>query len=158
MIKYKSLPKNTPISVVIGILLTGVGLSYSIVVCGLVAIFGLTGLFGEYFYSASNIAISGKEAVALGLLVVLSVITTVMFSFLAFYMNRLSKKTYRLSRIVWLPSSLTVAYFLWLANSHVLATNIETSGVVAVKIIIPLGAILPALFFSQSSTRKVHNR
>lgn len=158
MLKYKKLPKNTPHSVVLGILFIGFCLSYSIVATGLVAVYGLIGLFGGYFYYGSSIIISMHEAWYLGMLVLVSSITCVMLSFLAYYMNTLSKKTYSLSRVMSFPAILTTFAVLAQNKSSVFTYHISTPAVLAVSMIILFGGLFPALFLSTKAARKVHNQ
>lgn len=158
MLEYKKLPKKTPHSVVLGILFIGFCLSYSIVASGLVAVYGLIGLFGGYFYYGSSINIDAREAWYLGLLTVIAGVTAVMLSFLAYYMNTLSKKTYRLSRVMSIPTIITAFAVLMHNKSNVFTYHISTPATVAVAMIILLGGLLPAIFLSSKAARKVHNQ
>lgn len=158
MVRYEKLSKQTPARVVLGILGIGLCLSYGIMASGLVAIYALIGLLAGYFYPESSIIISGKEAIYLGVILAAAAVTVVMLSFLAYFMNTLSRITYRLSRVLWVPAIFLGLLVWWQSTADVFTHHISDSAVLAVAAIVPLCGILPALFLSTPAARKLHRR
>ena len=152
------MPKGTPTWLTVSILLLGGALGLSISIEALLALYGFTGFLSNLFFPHAGFHISSIEAIYLGVVGVCAALSATLLSYLAVYMNGLSKKAIRLSQIVAIPLTSTA---ILVAISH-MTENFDYSfsglWVAGAIMSIIFGGILPWLLLRTKAGRKVHNK
>ena len=158
MIAYKKLPKGTPNWLTVSILLLGGALGISISVYTLVALYGLSAYLMTLFFPQSGFVISSNEAAYLGVVGVASALSATLTSYLAVYMNGLSKKAIPQSRLIWIPAFVTTILILMSLGIESFMYPFGWIWIVGILLSFVFSAILPWLLLRTKAARKVHNK
>jgi hypothetical protein len=152
---YEKLPKATSPGMLTAIWAVGLCLAYSLVINGLIALYGFTGLLIPYFFPTNNLAFTSSELWFFAALAIVASITTTTLGFLAFWFNRLSKNTQAMSRVVFIP--LVVVSVLLIAGKNY-PYHLNSSWIWASLVSVVVAGIVPVLFLQQPAARKLHSR
>jgi hypothetical protein len=152
---YQKLPKSTSTRLLVGIWFVGICLAYSLVVNGLIALYGFTGLLIPYFFPTNNLAMTSSQLWFFALLGLVAGITTTMLGFLAFWFNSLSKNTQAMSRAVFIP---LVIVTILLIGSHNFTYHLGSSWIWASLMSVVAAGIVPVVFLTNPTARKLHSR
>jgi predicted tellurium resistance membrane protein TerC len=155
MALYQKLPKDTSAGMLTAIWLVGLCLAYSLVVNGLIALYGFTGLLMPYFFPNNNLALTSSQVWFFTVLALVAGITTTMLGFLAFWFNRLSKNTRAMSKAVFIPLAIVT---ILLIGGRSYPYHLPASWIWASVISVVMAGIVPVLFLQQPSARKLHSR
>lgn len=157
MLKYQKLPKNTPGWVTHAIFWLGGALGLAISAMTLLALYGLCGFLVTLFYPNASFAIATDEAVFLGILGVSAALSATLLSFLGVRMNQLSKRAVALSRIVWIPLSVTAVLVFYGHRVTSFDYGVPSIWVLAVFVSLILGGILPWMLLRDKAVARVHD-
>ena len=159
MIRYEKLPKKTSPATVAGVLMCGLGLSFGLVISSILAAYCLVAVFAHNVYGGFDILIIGpRQAIFFFGLFGVAAVTTTTLGFLAYYMDKLSKKALPLSRVMLLPTALLALLTQWQHNSSHFSYHISSAVVMSAWLSVIVAGILPALFLSTKGARKLHSR
>jgi hypothetical protein len=155
---YEKLPKGTSNLTTAGILAVGGCLGLGVTVTGFLAVYGIIGLFADYFYGGAGIILTTHEAWYLAALTMMAIVTSVMLAFLAFDMNILSRKALGLSKRVIFPILATAILVDYQASFVPSVDRLSNTWLLLISLTVPLCGILPRLFLNTKPARKVHSR
>jgi hypothetical protein len=157
MLRYVGLPRSTPPRIKAGVVLCALLIGASIFVEAMITIYGLIGVFGQFFFETAQLPINRADGTMFALIAISAGTATIMLSYLAYYMNRLSKKARSVSRWVFVP--LLTTLLLVTVDRTRLSLNYHISWVwvwCAYEVIV-MGGLLPALFLHTRGARKLHH-
>ena len=158
MIAYKKLPKGTPRWLTVSILLLGGALGISISVYTLVALYGLSAYLTNLFFPTAGFVISSGESAYLGIVGVASALSATLVSYLAVYMNGLSRKALPQSRIIWLPTLVTTIIVVINTTINDFRYPFSTLWLVSICISFVFSALLPWLLLRTKAAKRVHSK
>ncbi len=158
MLTYKKLPKGTPAWVTTSIFWLGGALGIAISVYTLIALYGLSAFLTNLFFPASTFNIEPSEAMYLGVTGVSSALAATLTSYLAVYMNGLSKKAMPLSRIVWIPALATTLLVIFDTTFTGFMYPFASIWIIGASISLVFCGLFPWLILRTKAGRKVHNR
>ena len=158
MLTYKKLPKGTPRWVTTSIFWLGGALGIAISVYTLIALYGLSAFLINLFFPTSTFTIESAEAMYLGVVGVSSALTATLVSYLAAYMNGLSKKAIPLSRIVWIPALTTTLLVIFDTVFKDFLYPFASIWLIGALVSLVFCGLLPWLILRTKAGRKVHSR
>lgn len=158
MLTYKKLPKGTPRWITIAIFFLGGALGIAISIYTLVALYGLSAFLVNLFFPGSSFTIDSSEATYLGVTGIIAAIAATLASYLAVYMNGLSKKAITLSRIVWIPALIATVLVYTDTTFEGFTYIFSSTWVLGVVTSFIFAGILPWLLLRTKAARKLHSR
>lgn len=158
MLKYQKLPKGTPRWVTHAIFWLGGAIGIAISAMALLALYGISGFLVTLFFPGSDFVIDPAEAAYLGVLGVSAALSTVWLSFLGVRMNQLSRRAIGLSRMQWLPLSVTAVLVFYGHRMTDFIYGVPAVWVLAVFLALVFGGILPWIVLRDPAVVKVHSR
>lgn len=158
MIAYKKLPKGTPQWLTISILLLGGALGISISVYTLVALYGLSAYLINLFFPTAGFEISAGESAYLGVVGVASALSATVVSYLAVYMNGLSKKAIPQSRLIWIPTIVTTVLVIMSVGIENFSYAFNWLWILGICLSFVFSALLPWLLLRTKAAQKVHSK
>lgn len=158
MLTYRKLPKGTPSWLTTSIFWLGGALGIAISVYTLIALYGLSAFLVNLFFPGSTFTIDANEAIYLGVVGVSSALTATLTSYLAVYMNGLSKRAIPLSRIVWIPALTTTLLVMFDTTIKDFMYSFSSVWVIGAIVSLVFCGLLPWLILRTKAGRKVHSR
>ncbi len=158
MFTYEKLPKNTPKLTRKLVVLTGGFLGFCFVVQGLMALYALCALLAPLFFSSVFIPLHTRDTVLFTVQALSGAFACLLLGYVAFFMDRLSKRALPFSRWPWAPIVITYLCIAAPRHVHGFGYRLGLGWALACLAAIPLGGLFPYMFLRTKPARKLHNR
>lgn len=153
---YKKLPKGTPSWLTMSLFLLGGALGLSISIYALIALYGLTAFLVTLFFPHATFEISSSEAIYLGIIAAAAVLSGVLTSYLAIYMNGLSRKSIGLSKLIWAPTLVTALLVLFDTMTNAFTYRFGTIWLIGAIASFIFAGLLPWVLLRSKAAQKLH--
>jgi len=158
MFAYEKLPKGTSKRTQNLVVLVGILLGFCFVVEGLMALYAFCGLLAPLFFSNVSIPLQPRDTVLFIVQALSGSFACLLLGYVAFFMDRLSKRALPFSRWPYAPIIITYLCVATPRHSPGFSYHLGSGWAVATLLAIPLGGIIPYLFLRTRAARKLHSR
>jgi len=153
---YKKLPKGTPSWLTGSLFWLGGALGLSISIYALIALYGLSAFLVTLFFPHASFEISSSEAIYLGIVAAAATLSGVLTSYLAIFMNGLSRKSIALSKLIWAPSLVTALLIIFDTSVSRFSYHFSTIWVIGAIASFIFAGLLPWALLRSKAAQKLH--
>lgn len=158
MIAYEKLPKGTSKKTQYGVMIVGLFIGLGLAVQSFITIYALSALFMPVFFPDVNLHLTGSDLTLFIVQAFSGAVAMLMLGYVAFFMDRLSKRALPFSRYTWIPILTTYICVALPRHTDWFTYHLGLGWALGCLTAIPLSGVLPYFFLRTKDAQRLHSR